>query len=236
MEKTVYVSGPIAGKPDGNKKLFESARRYLLTRPGVVKVHIPHDITPWHHLGDCPPSYATNEGHSAACHLRADLQVMLGCDEVYLLPGWEASVGARLELQVAAACGLPVHFLKPEITRLWHKIQPALDEAFEAMRGLASPWKDPNRWAGESAAEYCERQGHLTVGKTGKCEEPLCPNHIDNGKKLEVHNTFTGTSTAPMIQVGVLHGRQVGKRVACEHDPCVTDPTCPHYLGGSTIQ
>lgn len=186
--KVIYLSGPIAGKPDGNKELFGSARRYLLTRPGVEKVIIPHDITPWQHDGDCPPSYSHTLDHTAACHLRADLQAMLGCDEVYLLPGWEHSVGARLELQVAAACGLPVRFLEPEIARLWHKIQPALNEAFDAMKGLLGyegekigeetpvPW----RWPGESPAEYCERQNHLTVGKAGGCQVHTCPNWVNN--------------------------------------------------------
>lgn len=41
--------------------------------------------------------------------LRA-LPSMLGCPEIHLLPGWEASVGARLELSVAAAVGMRVTF------------------------------------------------------------------------------------------------------------------------------
>lgn len=48
--------------------------------------------------------------HSWGCFLRYDLKALLDCDAIYMLPGWEQSHGARLELQVASAVGLKVMF------------------------------------------------------------------------------------------------------------------------------
>ena len=37
--------------------------------------------------------------------MRADLRALLGCDAVYMLPGWRGSRGATVEHAVAGACG-----------------------------------------------------------------------------------------------------------------------------------
>lgn len=76
----------------------------------------PFDIAP-HHRCVCP-SPNGNEGaaggHVWGCYLRGDLAALLDCDAILMLPGWEHSHGARLELAVAAAVGLRVlwdHFM-----------------------------------------------------------------------------------------------------------------------------
>lgn len=116
--KIAYVSGPIAGHEHLNEPLFRAAAQKLLRdnkfkrdNDRVLRVVVPHDIAPFLHVDECPPSYVKNGDHTAACYLRTDLLVMLqDCSDVWFLPGWEASVGARLEMQVAAACGLGLHF------------------------------------------------------------------------------------------------------------------------------
>lgn len=107
----VYICGPMSGKPNLNQESFILAQEYLLSlgKPSVR----PHDIPAKEHPGtECPESYAAaQEGHSAACFLRSDIAYMLmECDELFVLPGWETSVGARLEINVAAACGLSIVF------------------------------------------------------------------------------------------------------------------------------
>lgn len=114
--KVAYVSGPIAGHADFNEPLFRAAERRLTSKRNQPShrydlVLVPQDIPPHGHEGPCPPSYVQNGEHTAACYLRTDLHTMLAyCTDVWFLPGWEASVGARLEMQVAAACGLSLHF------------------------------------------------------------------------------------------------------------------------------
>ena len=106
-----YVCGPMSGYHEHNEPAFRQAAAYLRTR-GRIPV-VPHDLPPVAHDGPCPRSHAavTTGEHEVACFLRADLIALLtDCDDVYVLPGWEASVGARLEVQVAAACGIPLEF------------------------------------------------------------------------------------------------------------------------------
>jgi hypothetical protein len=108
---TTYVCGPISGHPNGNEPAFRQAAAYLKTRDRVPVV--PHDLAPLGHEGPCPLSHVaqTTGDHAVACYLRADLiHMLIYCDEVYVLPGWERSVGARLEIQVAATCGMPIEF------------------------------------------------------------------------------------------------------------------------------
>jgi hypothetical protein len=101
----------MSGYPLGNEPLFRQAARYLETRGHVPLV--PHDIKPIEHEGPCPVSHVaqTTGSHDVACYLRADITEMLArCDGIYVLSGWERSIGARLEIQVAATCGLEIRF------------------------------------------------------------------------------------------------------------------------------
>lgn len=102
----IYISGPIAGYPEF-KEIFESAAVHL--RSLGYEVVNPCDILPYPHMGECPKGYATANGHSSACYLRTDLEALLTCDAVFMLPKWEQSVGARLEHSVAAHCGLLIY-------------------------------------------------------------------------------------------------------------------------------
>jgi hypothetical protein len=102
----IYLSGPIAGYPTF-KEVFKSAVVHL-SYMGHDVVN-PCDILPYPHTGECPPGYSTANGHSSACYLRTDLEALLMCDAVFMLSGWERSIGARLEHSVAAHCGLMIY-------------------------------------------------------------------------------------------------------------------------------
>jgi hypothetical protein len=106
--KKVYISGPIAGQP-AYKAVFQSAAQHLRTLG--FQVCNPCDVPAWSHEGECPPSYSADElnVHTAACYLRGDLIALLECDAIFMLSGWENSVGARLEHSVAAHCGIPIY-------------------------------------------------------------------------------------------------------------------------------
>lgn len=41
-------------------------------------------------------------------HMRADIAMLLKCDAIFMLPGWELSKGCKLELDVASSCGIAV--------------------------------------------------------------------------------------------------------------------------------
>jgi hypothetical protein len=90
---TLYLSGPIAGYPEGNRPAFDTATEQLRTAGyGVLN---PFDIEqPDHSWAEC---------------VRLDLIEMLKCcDSVAVLDNWQCSRGAILEVHVAKELGLPV--------------------------------------------------------------------------------------------------------------------------------
>jgi hypothetical protein len=97
----VYISGPITGIPDFGRS-FEKAAAYLAEQ-GHESVN-PAAAVPL-----CGNTCGEVKGrHSWACYMRNDLQLLLDCDAILMLDGWERSHGARLELHVATACELTV--------------------------------------------------------------------------------------------------------------------------------
>ena len=71
------------------------------------------------HEGEsCPDAgYPAGDGSddhtSSCCYMRTDPRALLDCDVIHLLPGWERSKGAGVELAVAQACGLRVEKHEP---------------------------------------------------------------------------------------------------------------------------
>lgn len=92
----VYISGPMTGLPECNFPAFHAAaaelraRGYEVANPAEINAETGGD---WHF------------------YLRADIKALCDCDAIVLLPGWENSKGAHLELHVAHRLGLRVSTL-----------------------------------------------------------------------------------------------------------------------------
>ena len=88
----LYLSGPMTGLPENNFPTFhaEAARLRALGYTVTNPAEIDHPILGWQ------------------AFLRRDLIEMLSCDAVALLPGWEGSPGARLEIHVAHQVGMRI--------------------------------------------------------------------------------------------------------------------------------
>lgn len=93
MKKTVYISGPISGMPDGNVEAFMAAEA-MLTKKGWCVIN-PHTL--YH-----------PENSSWCDFMRRDIAALLIANEVYALQGWRDSRGARLEVQIAKELDMPV--------------------------------------------------------------------------------------------------------------------------------
>jgi nucleoside 2-deoxyribosyltransferase len=91
--KKVYISGPITGLPALNKPAFDAAADTLRAQ-GLQAVN-PHD-------NGVPPAEAWDK------HMRADIKLLMDCDAVVLLQGWENSRGARIEMRLADSLGMPI--------------------------------------------------------------------------------------------------------------------------------
>lgn len=96
MKKKVYISGAIAHYDlEERMAAFNHAARYL-----SIKGYEP--INPFE-------NGISQEAHWKE-HMRVDIGLLLTCDYIYMLRGWELSKGAKLELDVASSCGIQVLF------------------------------------------------------------------------------------------------------------------------------
>lgn len=88
----LYLAGPMTGYAGHNFPAFRDAERNLIAAGHVVlsPAANPYGQAPW------------------ADYLRRDLRMVLDADAVAVLPGWETSRGARLEVRTAQALGMDV--------------------------------------------------------------------------------------------------------------------------------
>jgi hypothetical protein len=99
---TVYISGPMTGIPDHNFPAFDSlaadliSRGYEVVNPADIARKLRSDLGTY---GLEPPR---------AAYLSADISALIGCDTIFLLPGWQASEGALLEYTLARALGMEI--------------------------------------------------------------------------------------------------------------------------------
>ena len=92
VSKTVYISGPMTAIADLNREAFVWGEAQVIAA-GLTPIN-PHTL--------CDPSW---DWHRC---MRADVTALCACDALLLLPGWEKSNGAQLELHIAHRLGLVV--------------------------------------------------------------------------------------------------------------------------------
>lgn len=93
---TIYVSGPMSGYLECNYPEFFRVAGQLAAR-GYTVVN--------------PASNDTGKSYREI--MKGDIQLLLGCDGVALLPGWERSTGATLEHRIAEVLQMDI--------RLWEE-------------------------------------------------------------------------------------------------------------------
>ena len=89
----LYLSGPMTGIPDHNYPAFEAARTRLKA--------MGHEVI-------CPAEAGEVEGWTWSDYLKRDLVLLFDAEAVVVLPGWEHSRGAQLEVSVATQLGMVV--------------------------------------------------------------------------------------------------------------------------------
>lgn len=93
-----YIAGPMTGYPELNLPAFHAAKEFLQSEGNRA-------ITP----ADLDSVF----GFDAAkldFTIRIDFEAVMQCDSIYMLRGWEKSVGARAEHAIAVWRGIPVRY------------------------------------------------------------------------------------------------------------------------------
>lgn len=106
-KEKVYLAGPMEGIVEFNYPLFNALTNEL-RRQGHSVVN-PAELDAEHGWPEEPGSDDYYVGPTArALYMRRDLPELVKCDAIALMPGWQDSVGANIELMTALVCGLTV--------------------------------------------------------------------------------------------------------------------------------
>lgn len=92
---SLYLSGPMTGVPKNNFPAFQAAAMKLRAQGWLVMSPAESGLM------------GTREDY-----MRHDIALILQCDAIVVLPGWENSEGCLVELAVAAAIGVPAYLLE----------------------------------------------------------------------------------------------------------------------------
>jgi hypothetical protein len=108
MSRHIYIAGPMTGLPEFNYPAFEDAE-WQLMRAGFRPAS-PHRVNELH--GGEPGE------RTWQWYMRRTIRMLSDCDGVALLPGCEASKGARLEHDIATALDLPCRPVEDEVEKV----------------------------------------------------------------------------------------------------------------------
>jgi hypothetical protein len=109
--KKIYIAGPMSGVADWNFPAFFEAERQLVAL-GYSVVNPAHNDGPTVELALESAGKPSAPNHTWAYYMKRDLPHVLDVDALCVLPGWQNSKGASLEVQVAQAIGLPLMILR----------------------------------------------------------------------------------------------------------------------------
>ena len=96
--KKVYITGPMTGYPKLNFPAFKAAKKWLLSQ-GY------HVISPT----DLDQLFGHDDSNLDAT-IRRDFEALMAVNAVYMLQGWERSVGARAEHALAVWRGIEIWY------------------------------------------------------------------------------------------------------------------------------
>ena len=109
---TLYVAGPMTGLPEFNYPAFNAAEQRL--RAAGYAVLNPVE-TEQHNFTGKPQAWDW--------YMRHALRMVLDADGIALLPDWEKSRGASLEVNVATALEIPCHMVEDWISTAPYRLE-----------------------------------------------------------------------------------------------------------------
>jgi len=99
-QKTIYISGKITDL-DINvaKDNFKKAEEFVESEMPHFKPINPFDVC------EQKPEYKWID------YMRADIKALVDCDAILMLPDWNTSDGAKLELQIAQGLNMEIYYI-----------------------------------------------------------------------------------------------------------------------------
>ena len=106
--KKIFISGPYRAKTEEGKRdnIWHAVRVAVRLWELGWYVFCPHANT---------ANFDTFSKLPPEAYLEGDLQFLKCCDAVFILEGWEQSVGAKRELEVATEQNLEVYYEKEAV-------------------------------------------------------------------------------------------------------------------------
>jgi hypothetical protein len=104
LRPTVYLGGPMRGKPQYNFPAFMEAEEYINSLGYNVVNPADHDLG----VG-VEPLEGVDDKLRGELLLWDFTQIVRHCQAIYLLRGWQQSEGATLEYLLAKTLGMPIY-------------------------------------------------------------------------------------------------------------------------------
>ncbi len=95
VSQRLYLAGPMSGIPQHNYPLFNRVAR-MLREQG-------------HEVFNPAENKDAGARRSRAYYMRLDIPALLACDAIVVLPDWEGSRGANLEMWIAIDLEMPIY-------------------------------------------------------------------------------------------------------------------------------
>jgi hypothetical protein len=150
----VYIAGPMRGLPGWNFEAFDRAERKWRSLGHHVFSPVSILRGMGYAWGDSAPVEPDGRDGQGTDHLKHVIQSDISCifhsDAIALLPGWESSRGATVELALAQFLGLPVYaaetmsVIAPEAAP-WRYTRESVSPALKDQEDWDECWKNLQR-------------------------------------------------------------------------------------------
>lgn len=104
----LYIAGPMTGYKRYNFDAFYRAEEILVRYAGY-EAYNPARVDMEDHGFDPDTSDAPTP-EELKLIMKRDCEALLECDGIYMLEGWEKSLGARAEHALALSVGMKIHY------------------------------------------------------------------------------------------------------------------------------
>jgi hypothetical protein len=99
-KRRIYISGPISGTDDWLERFADAEYDLKMQRATIgEEIEVIN-----------PAKIVMPEGTSWQQYMDITLQMLRGCDEIHMLPGWQRSRWAQIERLYAEGSGIAVHY------------------------------------------------------------------------------------------------------------------------------